>query len=68
MRKYDKTAAALQALSPEQYRVTQQNATEPPGSVNDAAPPPEPPPLLVRTELAETMPTLGSSPGVSFRV
>ena len=32
MRKYDKTAAALQALSPEQYRVTQQNATEPPGS------------------------------------
>ena len=32
MRKFSKNPEALQKLSPEQYRVTQQNGTEPPGS------------------------------------
>jgi peptide-methionine (R)-S-oxide reductase len=32
MTRYRKTDAAIAALSAEQYRITQQNATEPPGS------------------------------------
>ena len=32
MRDYRKTAEAISKLSPEQYRVTQQNATEAPGT------------------------------------
>jgi peptide-methionine (R)-S-oxide reductase len=32
MREYRKTPEALAVLSPEQFRVTQQNATEPPGT------------------------------------
>jgi peptide methionine sulfoxide reductase MsrB len=30
--KYQRDAAAIATLSPEQYRVTQQNGTEPPGT------------------------------------
>ena len=32
MRKYDKNPEAIARLSPEQYRVTQQNGTERPGT------------------------------------
>lgn len=32
MKKYEKTAHAISALNPEQYRVTQQNGTERPGT------------------------------------
>jgi len=32
MANYQKSAAAISQLAPEQYRVTQQNGTEPPGS------------------------------------
>lgn len=32
MKQYEKDIAAIESLTPEQYRVTQQNGTEPPGS------------------------------------
>ncbi len=32
MRRYRKTPEALSSLTPEQYRITQQNGTEPPGT------------------------------------